>query len=322
MKIAVVSSLCLPVGTEGYKGLERIVYYLAKGYKELGHEVTVFGAKGSVVPHGVELVEVSDADWSLSAEFKYAELDFSGFDFIHDNTWLHLPALRYGNALATHHAPDPPLPLVVRFPERLVCVSKAHSDYIENRYGVKPRFVHHGLEIEDYPFRVEKEDYVLFLNRISVEKGALSFANICEELGLKGIIAGEDVNVEDRHYVWKVIKACRNYCEFWGRVDEKEKLDLLSHAKAVVSLSGCEKEWLEVFGLFALESLSCGTPVLAYRKSGGVLEIIDEGSGAIFSYPYELGRLVKLDFDPYACRRRAEQFTYKKMVEKLSLIHI
>ena len=65
--------------------------------------------------------------------------------------------------------------------------------------------------------------------------------------------------------------------EFLGRVSENEKWDILSHAKGFVA-SG-----IEDFGIFPVESISCGTPVLA-SKCGGYLEsIVDTINGVFYA---------------------------------------
>jgi len=279
LNILLISSFALPVKLRGYGGLERVVYLLAKGLSELGHKVTIVTCRGSEINiRGVEVVEVCDCDFSIHNEklaySRYRDL-VSRFDIVNDHSWLKLSLREFNNVVGTHHAPIPPLDLLLTR-SRIVLVSESHSRYVEDRFGVKLPYVRHGIDPSQYPYREGKEDYVLFLNRIDEEKGALTFVKWCRKYNLKCIVAGEDKHVGSREYVEKVMRECNGkHVEFWGRVDEDEKIDLLSHAKCVVSFSGFERDWVEVFGLFILESLACGTPVLVYDTLGGPKEIVE-----------------------------------------------
>jgi glycosyltransferase involved in cell wall biosynthesis len=65
--------------------------------------------------------------------------------------------------------------------------------------------------------------------------------------------------------------------EFIGEINERQKVDFLGNARALLF----PIDWPEPFGLIMIESMACGTPVLAFR-CGSVPEIIEEGlTGAI-----------------------------------------
>ena len=60
--------------------------------------------------------------------------------------------------------------------------------------------------------------------------------------------------------------------EFVGEVDRAAKQKLLGDAYALLF----PIDWPEPFGLVMVESMACGTPVVAYR-AGSVPEVIDPG---------------------------------------------
>ena len=60
--------------------------------------------------------------------------------------------------------------------------------------------------------------------------------------------------------------------EFIGEIADREKSEFLGSARALLF----PIDWPEPFGLVMIESLACGTPVVAFR-GGSVAEVIDDG---------------------------------------------
>lgn len=108
-------------------------------------------------------------------------------------------------------------------------------------------------------------DYYLMISRIVGGKGILEASEAFKKLGLKLKIVGEvvDINLSKR-------------VDSLGRVDELELASLYSNAKGFVALARDED-----FGMTVVESMTCGTPVLAY-KGGGYLETVLPGKTGIF----------------------------------------
>ena len=102
--------------------------------------------------------------------------------------------------------------------------------------------------------------------------------------------------------------------EFIGEISEQEKTEFLGQALALMFLI----DWPEPFGLSMIEAMSCGTPVLAFRR-GSVVEVLDDGitghvvdtvEDAILALP----RVVALD--RRAVRRQFEaRFTSTRMAK-------
>jgi len=112
--------------------------------------------------------------------------------------------------------------------------------------------------------------------------------------------------------------------KFLGRASDKELYENLKSARAVVFPSE------EDFGIVPVESMACGTPVIAYGAGGAAETVIPGISGEFFSEqtPEALIKVIK-NFKPEnykfeELRRQAEKFSaeifrkkFKKTVEEM-----
>lgn len=100
--------------------------------------------------------------------------------------------------------------------------------------------------------------------------------------------------------------------EFCGYVPDEQLKNLYTHATATLFPGE------EDFGLVPLESMACGTPVIALKKGGALETVIEGKTGTFFDEltPASLANMLKNfrkeSFDPAACRGRAEEFSRKK----------
>ena len=74
-----------------------------------------------------------------------------------------------------------------------------------------------------------------------------------------------------------------NGIEWLGEVSHGEKVELLQHARATLF----PIEWEEPFGLVMIESMACGTPVIATAR-GAVPEVIEHGRSGIIVEDYRI----------------------------------
>jgi glycosyltransferase involved in cell wall biosynthesis len=102
--------------------------------------------------------------------------------------------------------------------------------------------------------------------------------------------------------------------EYLGEVTHGEKVELLQDARATLF----PIEWEEPFGLVMIESMACGTPVIATRW-GAVPEVIEHGRSGIIVDDYRemAGALAAADaLEPLDLRRAAEErFSRERMVD-------
>ena len=93
--------------------------------------------------------------------------------------------------------------------------------------------------------------------------------------------------------------------EYLGELNEVEKTEFLKNAKATL----IPTNWPEPFGLVTIESLVCGTPVIA-MPLGGTKEIIQNGNvGYAVKTVGEMAEAVKKidNISREKCRRYVEE---------------
>lgn len=93
--------------------------------------------------------------------------------------------------------------------------------------------------------------------------------------------------------------------EFLGWISEEKKFDVLSNALGYI-IPG-----IEDYGIFPVEAMSCGTPVLAY-KGGGSLETVQENVSGIFFDDYSIA-----SFEKGLNSLKKRKWNYKQVSESL-----
>jgi len=200
------------------------------------------------------------------------------------------------------------------FPEVQV-VTVSEFQYRQLNGHPSRHLIPHGLEITDYPFQADKEDFLLFLGRIYPDKGLHTAIRAARDTGHRLVIAGP-VFTPDQPYFDALIKPELNgqVIVNTGPADFPRKVDLLKRARVLIS----PLEVDEAFGLVMLEAMACGTPVVAYHR-GAVPEVVRHGETGFVVHSYQelktgLERVV--DIDPQRCREHVGQnFSREAMVE-------
>jgi glycosyltransferase involved in cell wall biosynthesis len=289
MRIAQVAPLYERVPPVLYGGTERVVAYLTDELVRMGHDVTLFASGDSET--GARLVPACpralwrdpDVRDTLPQHVRLMEMvfqDVARFDVIHFHTdWLHFPLLRRHHvpSVTTLHGMVHPHDLRALFEEYrelpLVSISNAQRHPIP---GANWRAtVYHGLPRNEFAFAPGGGGYLVYLGRMSPEKRVDRAIEVARRAGMPLKIAAK-IYPEERSYFDEVlqpqIRAAGPQVEFVGEVDQEGRQQLLGGAVAFVF----PIEWREPFGLVMIESLACGTPVVAWRR-GSVPEVLEDG---------------------------------------------
>jgi glycosyltransferase involved in cell wall biosynthesis len=282
MRIAQISTLSAPVRRETGGSVESLIWLLTRELIRLGHQVTVFGAACSEVDGG-ELVATlagpygargSLDDWHLCewVNLCRAVEQSSRFDLLHSHAYLWgvpLQSLSLAPLVhTTHIVPDDNAARLRELsPGAFVTALSIHQ---WSAYPNLPPMavIPHGVDVAQFTFREEPDDYVCYVGRFTSGKGPIQAIEIARALGLRLLLAGPE-NKYFREQVKPLIDG--RSVEYVGFVSGAERDKLLGGARALLY----PIQYAEAFGLVLVEAMLCGTPVAAMRL-GAVPEIVEE----------------------------------------------
>lgn len=329
MKIALLSTAAVSVPPAGYGGTERVVGVLAEGLVAAGHDVTLFatgdsrtGAKlRALYPRPIwpidSLCELDHAAWACN------EIARAGsFDVVHANQPHALPVqrfLRVPFVYTMHHDFQEALSrFYARFPDvHFVAISERQRAMHASPGQPRISLVRHGLDPDAWPFVPLPDEYVCFLGRFAPIKGVDIAIDAARRAGVPIRLGGRPHPGEGEEYHAREIvpRLAGPDVEWLGEARDDVKQRLLGRARATLF----PIRWEEPFGLVMLESMLCGTPVIAFPR-GAAREVVDEGVTGILVDDVEqmaaaIGRVATLD--RAACRARAvERFGSARMVRE------
>ncbi len=321
MRIAQIAPLFEAVPPKLYGGTERVVYSLTEELVAMGHDVTLFASGDSVTsatlaPMRDQAIRLDPAvkDW-IAYYMRMMELVYrraGEFDVLHFHTDYFPLSLfsRQPTPFVTtlHGRLDLPefKEVYETFPDApFVSISDHQRRPIPDLNWV--RTVLHGMPARLLTPQPVAQRYFAFLGRISPEKGADKAIRIAAAAGVKLKMAAKVDNADRAYYEQEIapLIAASPHVEFIGEINDTQKPAFLSGAHALLF----PIDWPEPFGLVMIESMACGTPVIAFNR-GSVPEVIDHGVTG-FIVPDEaaaiaaVGSIDKLD-------RRAVRATFDR----------
>jgi glycosyltransferase involved in cell wall biosynthesis len=288
MRVALIAPPWTPIPPPLYGGIELVVAQTARGLVEAGQDVTLFATGDSTCP--VDLIRTLPQAEGMRIGMAVPELrhvihayeQAADYDIVHDHTVMGpFYADRYEGlpVVTTVHGPfnDELADLYQCLSERvpIVCISEA-----QRRAAPKipvARVIHHGIDASAFNFGKGNGDadgeYFLFLGRMSPDKGAHRAIEVARKAGVRVLLAAKMREPWERTYFDEhVAPMLGPDAIYLGEVPHERKLELLAGARALLF----PIRWNEPFGMVMLESMACGTPVLAFPE-GAVPEVVEDG---------------------------------------------
>jgi len=180
--------------------------------------------------------------------------------------------------------------------------------------GKRVQLLYGGVDTAVFQFNAQPRERLCWAGRISPEKGLEDAIAVARALGMPLDVCGK---IQDEAY-WRA--ATRDaggqviYHGFLGAVELQRR-----YAGARATL--VTPRWIEAFGNTVIESLACGTPVVAYDR-GGPAEIVEHSRSGIL-VPQQAGveGLAEgvreaVGLDRRVARARAEEFSFGRMADR------
>ncbi len=335
MKIAIVAPPWTTLPSEDHTGIEPTIFNLAEEYVKANQKVVLFAPHGSVSSAETICYPEIPSEFDIKADtirfflkdifasYAYMKACSEGADIIHDFTLggdynVSIPVI--------HTVYGPPTEQTVKICLKACRYANNHLVAVSNRQRGEFSEISQELHFVDtipkcvntetIKWGADKEDYLLYFGSPEQKKD---------------IELARRVAVKSKHRLVAVIHGSReqDYGSIKPRLQKdavttdirltedlprESRHNLYRKASAAIHIS----RWKEPFSMEILESLACGTPVIALRRSAAP-EVIEEGkTGFLVETEKEILQAIeKLDsINPEDCRKAAEEKFSSKVISQ------
>jgi glycosyltransferase involved in cell wall biosynthesis len=337
MRILQIAPPWFTVPPNNYGGVEEIVSLLTEGLVSKGHDVSLVAAAGSQTDahlHTIlaETPLLADPEREMNRllhAFGAYRIGTS-FDIIHDHsgqTGLVIGALqsRVPVVHTAHNAFDcgPVAQLYSAVGDKVAVVAVSAAQASIAPPGAKvAEVIRNSISVDRFPFHQHSRaggDYLAYIGRSNRNKGPEVAVEVALRLNMPiRMMVKVDEPHEKEYWQQHVVPLLEKVqAEVILTGTQKDKCELLAGA-AVTLFPVC---WNEPFGLVPVESMACGTPVVAFRR-GGVVETIADGVTGLLVDPGDIDAMCRAvstaaSLSPLACRRHVERaFGSARMVDE------
>ncbi len=180
--------------------------------------------------------------------------------------------------------------------------------------GERVHLLYGGVDTTVFQYGERSQDRLCWAGRISPEKGLEDAVAVARALDMPLDVCGK---IQDEAYWQAVTRDAGAQVVYHGFLGPAELQRRYADARATL----VTPHWIEAFGNTVIESLACGTPVVAYGI-GGPAEIVEHGRSGIL-VPWAAGveglaagvrEAVRLNRG--VVRARAEEFSFVRMADR------
>jgi glycosyltransferase involved in cell wall biosynthesis len=275
----------------GYGGVESVVGVLTDSLVRRGHAVTLFCAPGSrSSARVVSVLDESHPDEIERSLYEadhvaraFEEIDRAGyderFDVVHDHCGF--TALAMADRLET--------PLVhtlhgqftastsafyARHGHKAALVGISRTQLASAPSALAPAgAIPNPIDVRAWPLREQKDDYLLWIGRMTAEKGPHRAIAAARAAGVPLVLAGVIQPGQQAFFDREVAPYVDGErVRFLGEVGGSLKRSVFAGARALLM----PIRWEEPFGMVMVEALACGTPVIAFPE-GAASELVLDG---------------------------------------------
>lgn len=343
MKILIVSTLRRKIHADETASRSQIIFHLAEGLATLGHSVTLLGTGDSFIP-GVTVLPVIPkgiVDMPPEENAVFYEIALltqlvhsvrkihENYDIIHNHSAPEFLLSLIENELKRPLVTTVHLQTTPYVQQTLAQFKKTHFVPISQNQRTLlnnsniTRTIYNGIDTGAFSYYEHKEDYLFWLGRLARAKnpdgsfmdpkGVRWAIQLARETNQRLLLAGA---VEDRQFYDKDVKPYLSDTIRWigpiqakQGMERKEIVRLMQRAKAFLMTIN----WEEPFGLVMAEAMSCGTPVIGFRR-GSVPELVVNGKTGFVVDPLDgIAGLIQAVSDigsinPVDCRKHVEKY--------------
>ncbi|MCY0850998.1 glycosyltransferase family 4 protein [Sulfuracidifex metallicus] len=293
MKIVQVAPFYYPV----LGGVEKVVSRISEYMVSKGNEVTVVtynrdrSSKGMFkereIINGVEVVRLSPkitmSHGSYSPDVVRVVKSIDP-DIVHVHVWRHPHSLQL-SSLDLVKVLHPHSPFYSRkqvgsliyvyynlvdsiFRKRIrdyniISISPIEKEIIKKKFNVNSTVIPNGVEDSYFDVKSQGDNFYLFLGRLSAEKNVMRMLRgyKLSEVKRPLVIAGPDEGIGKE--VKEYIERYQLNAKYVGPVSEEEKINLLSHCRALIN-----PRPYEAFGINLVEAEAVGKPCIIVGHGG------------------------------------------------------
>lgn len=330
MRVAMLGSISWRTPPRAYGPWELVTSLLTEALIQRGIDVTLFATLDSITagkldgicPRGYSEDETLNPKVWEALHIAHCFERAGDFDLIHNQAdFMPLSFSRMVDTpiVTTIHGFSSPtiLPIFQRYDDRSAYV--AISDADRDSSLTYAATIHHGIPVDEFPFDPDGSEDLLFFGRFHPDKGGSEAIRAARAASRKLVMAGI---VQDADYFAREVAPFideRNV-QYRGVLGGADRTRALGQARALLHLIHFE----EPFGLSVIESMACGTPVIAYPRGSMPELIVDGVTGFLVdSFDEAVAAIERIgEIDRAACRQHVtDHFTVEQMTDKYEALY-